>query len=90
MWRDIYQPTLINDLRTLKEKESKIIFFCYLFIVYRVEFASKFSEQPNRNIQKKGTIDVKTGIPFEPSVVYQMLSVAQTSMSVKVKITKSS
>ncbi|XP_033626234.1 ubiquitin carboxyl-terminal hydrolase 10-A-like [Asterias rubens] len=48
-----------------------------------VEFASKFSEQPNRNIQKKGTIDVKTGIPFEPSVVYQMLSVAQTSMSVK-------
>ncbi len=59
-----------------------------LFIVIRVEFVSKFSEQPNRSMQKKGTIDVKAGIPFEPSVVYQMLTVAQTSLSVKVKTTK--
>ncbi|XP_022084105.1 ubiquitin carboxyl-terminal hydrolase 10-like [Acanthaster planci] len=48
-----------------------------------VELVREFSEQSSRNIPKKGSVDIKPGTAFEPRGVYQMMAMANTSMSIK-------
>ncbi|XP_071479256.1 ubiquitin carboxyl-terminal hydrolase 10-A-like [Diadema antillarum] len=45
------------------------------------QFLKEFLEM--KGPAKRATADIRPGMPFEPTIIYQMLSVAQTSLAVK-------
>lgn len=62
------------DLGKTGHSHAKILIFCYFFLFWTGNSSSASSKS-----------DFKIGEPFEPSYVYRMLSMIQSSLSAKVR-----